>query len=196
MPIGHDHGCKRLMRVPAHWIVDGEISACEHYRYKLTQRWGPGKLVLFCMMNPSGADPNVTDMTVAKCARLASRWGYGGIMVGNACAYRATNKNRPSGRAGSRGQKERRGAVGDGCRGGDDHYRARQAPGEAAGASRCHVRVAQVSRPQTARTTSAGRWGADAPSRARQGTTFPKTYSPWHGRSGRHLPVLAGFVTH
>ena len=90
----HDHGCKRIMRVPAGWQVEGEISDCEQYRYKLSQRWADGPLALFCMMNPSGADLEVTDATVSKCARMANGWGYGGLMVANACAYRATDKNR------------------------------------------------------------------------------------------------------
>lgn len=90
----HDHGCKRVMRVPADWEVNGEISACEQYRYKLSQRWAPGSLALFCMMNPSGADLDVTDATVSKCARMATGWGYGGLMVANACAYRATDNKR------------------------------------------------------------------------------------------------------
>ena len=46
------------------------------------------------MMNPSAADLAVTDATVAKCARLAGRWGYGGQIIANACAYRATDKQR------------------------------------------------------------------------------------------------------
>ena len=84
MPDKHDPGCRRVMRVPVHWEIDGEFSDCGRYRYKLSQRWAEGPRVLFCLMNPSGADLRVTDMTVSKCARLAQRWGYGGLMVGNA----------------------------------------------------------------------------------------------------------------
>ena len=90
----HDHGCKRVMRVPIGWQVDGEISDCDKYRYKLSQRWANGPLALFCMMNPSGAVLDVTDATVSKCTRMAQGWGYGGLMMANACAYRATDKRR------------------------------------------------------------------------------------------------------
>jgi len=44
------------------------------------------------MMNPSTADSDVDDRSVAKCQRFARTWGYGGIYVGNAFAYRATDK--------------------------------------------------------------------------------------------------------
>jgi hypothetical protein len=47
---------------------------------------------MWVMMNPSNADLHIDDSTVAKCGRYARAWGYGGILVGNTFAYRATNK--------------------------------------------------------------------------------------------------------
>ena len=49
---------------------------------------------MFIMMNPSTADLNVNDPSVAKCERFARIWGCGGIYVGNTFAYRATDQNR------------------------------------------------------------------------------------------------------
>jgi hypothetical protein len=49
---------------------------------------------MFIMMNPSTADLEVNDRSVAKCERFARRWDYGGIYVGNTFAYRATDKKR------------------------------------------------------------------------------------------------------
>jgi hypothetical protein len=49
---------------------------------------------MWVMMNPSYADHEVNDRTVAKCERFARAWGYGGIYVGNTFAYRATDKKR------------------------------------------------------------------------------------------------------
>jgi hypothetical protein len=43
------------------------------------------------MMNPSAANSGqYTDHTVMKCGRLAVRWGFMRLLVGNACAYRCT----------------------------------------------------------------------------------------------------------
>lgn len=90
--IEHNTGCKRKLLVPVGTRVSAELDG--PYRYKLSHRWEDGPLVMFAMMNPSDADLIYTDATVAKCTRLAKRWGYGGILVGNACAYRATQQKR------------------------------------------------------------------------------------------------------
>ncbi len=65
------------------------------YRYRLTRTWSVGEPhALFVLMNPSTADPNVDDPTVAKCCKFARAWGYGGIFVGNTFAYRVTKQVR------------------------------------------------------------------------------------------------------
>lgn len=62
------------------------------YRYELTRTWRPdcAKMV-FCMLNPSTADHTVDDPTIRRCMAFAAREGYGGIIVVNLFARRATN---------------------------------------------------------------------------------------------------------
>lgn len=72
-------------------IKDAVISDCGKYRYVLTRIWDTSKpVLLWCMLNPSTADASVDDPTIRKCVGFAKRWGYGGIVVVNLFAYRAT----------------------------------------------------------------------------------------------------------
>lgn len=58
------------------------------YRYRLTQRWGPGKMLRFIMLNPSTADAFKDDNTIRRCRGFALREGYGALGVWNLWAYR------------------------------------------------------------------------------------------------------------
>jgi hypothetical protein len=67
----------------------------EEYRYRLTRVWdGTKAKVMFVLMNPSTADPTADDPTVAKCSKFARSWGYGGVLIANTFAYRATDQRR------------------------------------------------------------------------------------------------------
>jgi len=68
------------------------ISECRKYRYELRRIWQQ-KLGLICwvMLNPSTADANFDDPTIRRCMGYTARWGYGGIIVVNLFALRATN---------------------------------------------------------------------------------------------------------
>ena len=94
-PDAHDPGGKVRQRLPTDVVASALFGgAANEYRYRLTRHWGTGAHVLFIMMNPSTADLRVDDPSVAKCGRLARRWGYAGVAVGNTFAYRATEQAR------------------------------------------------------------------------------------------------------
>lgn len=61
------------------------------YRYLLWRRWSPGDLLGFVMLNPSTADASVDDPTIRRCMGFARDLGYGGILVVNVFAFRATD---------------------------------------------------------------------------------------------------------
>lgn len=67
------------------------VSECGAYRYRLTRWWGPGFFLPFVMLNPSTADANADDPTIRRCMGFARREGFGGIVVGNLYAFRATS---------------------------------------------------------------------------------------------------------
>lgn len=71
-----------------------EFSPCRTWRYALGRSWdwqGHGNQVMFIGLNPSTADEFVDDPTIRRCIGFAKRWGYGGLIMTNAYAYRATN---------------------------------------------------------------------------------------------------------
>jgi hypothetical protein len=72
---------------------DAVISDCETYRYSLIRQWDESlPFVNFIGLNPSTADTKLNDSTIHKCMRYAKNkeWGYGGIIMTNLFAYRAT----------------------------------------------------------------------------------------------------------
>jgi hypothetical protein len=65
----------------------------KQYRYILRRIWDKElPAFMFLMMNPSTADIEVDDPTVARCQAFARRWGGGSLYVTNTFAYRATNQ--------------------------------------------------------------------------------------------------------
>ncbi len=70
------------------------FSPCEKYRYLLVIRWREGgRLLNFCMLNPSTADENQNDPTVERCERRARSMGFSGLIVTNIFAYRSTDRS-------------------------------------------------------------------------------------------------------
>lgn len=61
------------------------------YRYVLARQWKPGPVLVFVMLNPSTATAFESDPTITRCERRARLLGYGGIIVVNLFAFRATD---------------------------------------------------------------------------------------------------------
>jgi hypothetical protein len=91
----HDPGCKRLLKWPADTTTTAFFSPDGVYRYMLQQVWDPSlPLLMWLLMNPSGAGLEFGDSTLLKTGSLSRRHGFGGQMIANVCAYRATDNAR------------------------------------------------------------------------------------------------------
>lgn len=86
---------RNLVDFPVDELIERDATICgdhDEYRYDLTRTWDRTlPLVVFVMLNPSTADGLKDDATIRKCMRFAWIWGYGGIVVVNLFAWRATN---------------------------------------------------------------------------------------------------------
>lgn len=75
-------------------IKNAVLSEDRVYRYALWRIWDESmKRVLFIGLNPSTADEVEDDSTVKRCISYARQWGFGGVILGNLFAYRATNSS-------------------------------------------------------------------------------------------------------
>lgn len=81
------------------FIGDGPTGAVldetRAYRYSLWRRWheccAPSLMCAFVGLNPSTADETADDPTIRRCIGFAKRWGFGGLVMLNIFAFRATD---------------------------------------------------------------------------------------------------------
>lgn len=81
------------------YIGDGPsgavFSPCRQYRYSLWRRWEadcePSRMCAFIGLNPSTADETLDDPTIRRCIRFCKDWGFGGYVMLNLFAFRATD---------------------------------------------------------------------------------------------------------
>lgn len=67
------------------------FSPCQRYRYELRRWWGVGADIAWIMLNPSTATAETDDPTIRKITKFSKDWGFGGLLVGNLYAWRATD---------------------------------------------------------------------------------------------------------
>jgi hypothetical protein len=68
------------------------ISECGSYRYELRRVWNDSiPPYVIGMLNPSTADAQLDDPTIARCMKRAAILGYGSLIVWNLGAGRATD---------------------------------------------------------------------------------------------------------
>ncbi len=67
------------------------FSPCRRYRYTLWRSWSGEPDVAFCGLNPSTADETIDDPTIRRIIGFAKAWGYHGVVMLNAFAFRATD---------------------------------------------------------------------------------------------------------
>jgi hypothetical protein len=68
-----------------------EFSPCRRFRYTLTRIWSDAPVIAVIGLNPSTADETKDDQTIRRCTQLAKRDGYGGLVMLNLFAFRATD---------------------------------------------------------------------------------------------------------
>ena len=69
-----------------------KLDPAGRYRYQLWRTWEPkGPVVGFVGLNPSTADATTDDPTLRRLMGFARGWGYGGLVLVNLYALRATD---------------------------------------------------------------------------------------------------------
>jgi hypothetical protein len=90
-----DHGPMTVSDIIGVEDSSATFSPCRAYRYTLWRRWEPrcqwSEMVAFVGLNPSTADETEDDPTIRRCIGFAKSWGFGGLVMLNLFALRATD---------------------------------------------------------------------------------------------------------
>ena len=73
-----------------HSQTGATFSSDERYRYLLWRRWSSSQLALFIGLNPSTADAANDDPTIRRITGFSRSLGFGGFLIVNLFAFRAT----------------------------------------------------------------------------------------------------------
>lgn len=72
-------------------ICSAQFSPCRTWRYTLLRQWNAKPVLVWLLLNPSTADESRDDPTIRRCIGFSMNHGYGGLVILNLFAYRATN---------------------------------------------------------------------------------------------------------
>jgi len=70
------------------------FSPCERWRYALWNVWSgheDPRIIAYVGLNPSTADEMKDDPTIRRCRGFAEKWGWDGMVMLNAFAFRSTD---------------------------------------------------------------------------------------------------------
>lgn len=91
----HDPGGRVARGLAAGVLGQAEFSHCGRYRSFLSRDWSVAgsapRAILFVGQNPSVANAELSDPTIAKETGYAMRWGYSRYLKGNILDWRATH---------------------------------------------------------------------------------------------------------
>ncbi len=73
-------------------LAGARFGGRRRYRYALWRRWDHSRpTCAFVLLNPSTADERDDDPTIRRCVAFARSWGFGGVIVVNLFALRASD---------------------------------------------------------------------------------------------------------
>lgn len=75
-------------------IKDAYVTSDGLYRYQLFRGWSYLPILGLIMLNPSTADALKNDPTVFAAITMATRWGFGGLLIGNLFGWRSSDPGR------------------------------------------------------------------------------------------------------
>ncbi len=83
---------KATQRTSEAVLCGASLDRSKRFRYQLWRTWNPeGPRIGFVGLNPSTADATTDDPTLRRLMGFAKQWGFGGLVLVNLYALRATD---------------------------------------------------------------------------------------------------------